>query len=109
MRRDPAGEPALEQGRRLVLPAGVEISLARAWAVGQRGIVEIGGTAGAAGGRDHCEDRCREDRREAHAVLPCLASIAYSGSGIRSVSPGTVGKRSAFQSALACSIRSFEL
>ena len=33
---------------------------------------------------------------------------AHSGSGMNSVSSGTASKRPAFQSCLACSIRSFE-
>ena len=42
-------------------------------------------------------------------VRPWMTGTVTTGSGMNSVSPGTAGNRPSFQSALACSIRSFEL
>lgn len=56
--------------------------------------------------RDAAARCCAEmslPRKPRAAIVPARG---HSGSGMNSVSPGTVSKRPAFQSALACSIRS---
>src|SRR5258705_551225 len=44
---------------------------------------------------------------DAELARSCRAQGGYSGSGMNSLSPGTASKRPAFQSALACSMRSW--